>query len=194
MTRVVALLRAVNVGGRSVAMAELRRALEAAGYPGVQTYLQSGNVVFEPADDDPRGEEDALEHLIEREFGLATRALVLTSDEIGRVAAANPFTTGKQAGTSTADEKTLHVTYLFERVAADAFAALELPAVEGEQALLADGGAVGPAMAGRAVYLRLPHGYGRSKLTNAWFERVLATPATTRNWRTTTALAALTRG
>ncbi|HMK92915.1 MAG TPA: DUF1697 domain-containing protein [Thermoleophilia bacterium] len=192
MTRVVALLRAVNVGGRSVAMAELRRALETAGYTGAQTYLQSGNVVFEPAGDDPRGEEDALERLIQREFGLATRVLVLTADQIGMVAAANPFTAGEQTGTTTVDEKTLHVTYLFERVAADAFAALEVPAAGGEQAVLADGG-VGRAMAGRAVYLHLPHGYGRSKLTNAWFERVLATPATTRNWRTTTALAGLTQ-
>jgi uncharacterized protein (DUF1697 family) len=38
------------------------------------------------------------------------------------------------------------------------------------------------------IYLDLPHGYGRTKLNNAWFEHALKTPATTRNWRTVLAL------
>ena len=41
------------------------------------------------------------------------------------------------------------------------------------------------------VFLYLPHGYGRTKLSNAYFERALRTPATTRNWRTVQALAAM---
>ena len=49
--------------------------------------------------------------------------------------------------------------------------------------LLADG-----PLSGRVIYLRLPHGYGRTKLNNAYFERALKTPATTRNWRTVMAL------
>ena len=44
------------------------------------------------------------------------------------------------------------------------------------------------------IYLHLPHGYGRSKLSNSWFERVLKTPATTRNWRTVLTLTELGAG
>ena len=46
-----------------------------------------------------------------------------------------------------------------------------------------------PPLAVPLVYLKLPHGYGRTRLNNAWFERKLGTAATTRNWRTVRALA-----
>ena len=51
------------------------------------------------------------------------------------------------------------------------------------------------ALRGQAdvAFLCLPNGYGRTKLTNAYFERALRTPATTRNWRTVTALAGMCR-
>ena len=61
------------------------------------------------------------------------------------------------------------------------FAALALPSREGEQAALGE----------QVAYLHLPHGYGRSKLSNAYFERALRTAATTRNWRTVTTLVEL---
>ena len=61
-----------------------------------------------------------------------------------------------------------------------AFAGLALPAQPGEQAMLAAGG--------RVIYLHLPHGYGRTKLNNGYFERRLGAAATTRNWRTVLAL------
>ena len=44
---------------------------------------------------------------------------------------------------------------------------------------------------GREVYLHCPEGYGRSKLSNAYFERKLGVAGTTRNWRTVTTLAEL---
>ena len=68
-----------------------------------------------------------------------------------------------------------------------AFRKLELPATEGEEAAF-----VGvPPLAEPVVYLKLPHGYGRTKLNNAFFERKLGVAATTRNWRTVLALAEL---
>ncbi len=175
MTTFVALLRAVNVGGRTVAMADLRRGLERLGFDGVETYVQSGNVVFAAESGEPRAHAAAIEGLIARDHGLDTRVLVLRAREITAIAAANPFVA---AGT---DERSLHVTFLYAPVEAAAFAALKLPAREGEEA----------ALVGGVVYLYLPHGYGRSKLGNAYFERGLTTPATTRNWRTVTTLADL---
>ena len=180
MTTFVALLRAVNVSGQNrIPMAELRRALGGLGLTGVETYVQSGNLVFDAQADDPAEQAAAIHGLIERELGHDVRVLVLTAAELARVAAGNPFLAGG------ADEKYLHVTFLDGPVPEAAIGGLDLPAQPGEQAVLAPGDAT---PAGRVLYLYLPHGYGRTKLNNAYFERALGTPATTRNWRTVLAL------
>ena len=175
MATYVALLRAVNVAGRKVGMAELREGMAQSGLHGVRTYVQSGNVVFEAESGEPGEHAAAIERLIAHDFGLESRVLVLTSQGLAQIAAANPFlATG-------ADERSLHATFLFTPVAQTDFEVLRPPAQDGEEAAL-----VGPV-----VYLHLPHGYGRSKLGNAYFERALRTPATTRNWRTVIALTGL---
>ncbi len=186
MTTLVALLRAVNVSGQNrIPMAELRRALGAAGLGQVETYVQSGNVVFDAAGGDADEGAAAVREVIEREFGCDVAVIALTAAELSAVAAANPFIAGG------ADEKFLHVTFLDKPVREAAFGRLSLPAVPGEEAALATGDPAvgGPALSGRLVYLHLPHGYGRSKLNNAYFERALKVRATTRNWRTVLALA-----
>jgi uncharacterized protein (DUF1697 family) len=174
MKRFVALLRAVNVSGQNkLPMAELRRALGELGLSGVETYLQSGNVAFDADGDNAAEHAAAIHGLIQREFAHDVRVLVLTAVGLAHIAAANPFLAGG------ADEKSLHVTFLLAPADADGFAGRKLPAQEGERA----------ERAGPVIYLYLPHGYGRTKLNNSFFERVLKTPATTRNWRTVRALA-----
>jgi len=199
METYVALLRAVNVGGHApLAMAELRRSLEGLGLRDVRTHLQSGNVVFD-ADDAPSLERAAaIEVRIERDLGPRVGVRVLRAAEMARVVAANPF-----AAEPGVDEKALHATFIlsaasegdFGPATEEAFAAayragfekLGLPAAEGERAAF-----VGtPPLASPVVYLHLPHGYGRTKLNNAYFERALGAAATTRNWRTVRALAGL---
>jgi len=185
VTTFVALLRAVNVGGQNkVPMAELRASMAAAGYGDVQTYLQSGNVVFEALGNDVAEQAAAVHGLIAREFGHDVKVLVLAAAELVQVAAANPFLSAggaePEAGAAV-DEKSLHVTFLEEPASEAAFAGLALPAEPGEQARI--------AASGRVIYLYLPHGYGRTKLNMAYFERHLGVAATTRNWRTVLALA-----
>jgi uncharacterized protein (DUF1697 family) len=196
MTTFVALLRAVNVSGRNkIPMADLRRALDGLGLSGVETYLQTGNVVFGAETDDPLEQAVVIHELIRREFGHDVRVLVLTAAELAQVAAANPFAARAAHASNAADEKWLHATFLSTPVQEVAFAGLDLPAQDDEEAILAVGvsasgqGDAGPA--GRVVYLNLPHGYGRTNLSNAYFERALGTPATTRNWRTVMALVAM---
>jgi uncharacterized protein (DUF1697 family) len=180
VTTFVALLRAVNVGGQNrIPMAELRRSLGRSGLTAVETYVQSGNVVFDATADDPAEQASAIHEVIARELGCDVSVLALTATELARVAVANPL------AAEGADEKYLHATFLDRPVEEAAFGGLDLPAQPGEQARLAGGGA---ALQGRVVYLHLPHGYGRSKLTNAYFERALGVSATTRNWRTVLAL------
>jgi len=195
----VALLRAVNVGGKNrIPMAELRDSLEAAGYAGVRTYVQSGNVVFGPAAGGTAGEPAehaaALHDLIEREFGCDVGVLVFTAEKLAQLAAANPFLAGGRAAggeTASPGQKSLHVTFLERPVEQASFGGLSLPAEPGEAAVLVAGES---DLAGRGIYLQLPHGYGRTRLNNAYFERALKTAATTRNWRTVLALVDMSEG
>lgn len=171
------LLRGINVSGQKrVGMAELKASLEALGFEDVRTYLQSGNAVFRAAAADPEAMASAVKARIARDFGLDVEVLVLTSGEIDRIADSNPLF--PRWGT---DETLFHTTFLFRPISRGDFKNLTLPAQTGEQA-------VG---AGRAVYLYCPHGYGRTKLNNGFFERALGTSATTRNWRTVLALKSL---
>ncbi len=177
----IALLRGVNVSGqRRVPMAELRRALEDAGLGDVRTYLQSGNVVFTAHDGEPQALAATIRERIASEFDHDDVAvIVLRAAELAAIGGASPF-----ALPADADPRTLHAT-IFERAPeAGEFAALGLPVREGERAQLV----------GRAVYLLLPHGYGTTKLSNAYFERALGMAATTRNWRTVTSLVEMAEG
>ena len=203
----VALLRAVNVGGTKLPMADLRALLEGLGLTNVRTYLQSGNAVFDGRDDEPPPAlATAIEVRIERDLGPRVGVLVLPGESMAHVAASNPFLDGEAATDTAADVGILHATFLFgsegeaafgeaseaaySAVYEAAFAKLELPAEEGEEAAFVGS----PPLAAPVVYLRLPHGYGRTKLNNAWFERKLGTAATTRNWRTVMALADMVAG
>lgn len=173
MTTFVALLRAVNVSGKNrIPMAELRASLEAAGFLRVRTCLQSGSVVVDAATTDEAEHAAAIRAAVERRFCWGVGVQALAAARLARIAAENPFPAGG------ADEQALHVTFLEEPAAEAAFVGLDLPAHGDEQAVVA----------GRVVYLHLPHGYGRTRLNNAYFERVLKTSATTRNWRTVLAL------
>jgi uncharacterized protein (DUF1697 family) len=199
--RSVALLRAVNVSGQnSIPMAELRRVLSGLGLTGVETYLQSGNAVFDAegalAQTSAQEMASVIEVRIERDLGPRVGVLVIAADEFARIAAANPF-----AGAPDVDERWLHATFLlgsagesdfgatseaaFSAVYEAAFGKLALPAEAGERAAFVGA----PALAVPVVYLYLPNGYGRTKLSNGYFERSLGAAATTRNWRTVLALA-----
>jgi uncharacterized protein (DUF1697 family) len=197
--RFVTLLRAVNVSGQNkIPMAALRRVLGGLGLTGVETYLQSGNAAFDAAGASAHELATAIEVRIERDLGPRVGVLVMAAEAMALVADANPF-----VGVADVDEQYLHATFLlgsaaesefgpaseaaFSKVYEAAFGKLSLPAAAGEQTSF-----VGvPALAAPVIYLYLPNGYGRTKLTNAWFERSLGAAATTRNWRTVLALAGM---
>ena len=174
MTVFVALLRGINVSGQKrIRMAELQKSCEALGLTDVRSYLQSGNLVFRASQADPRKLAAALRARIAEDFGHDVGVLVFPAKELNRVAGSNPL--WRQ---SEGDETLFHATFLFQSVSAARFRHLKLPAQPGEQAVLV----------GRVVFLYCPHGYGRTKLNNSYFEKALGVPATTRNWRTVLAL------
>jgi uncharacterized protein (DUF1697 family) len=91
MPRYAGLLRAVNVGGRKVTMAELKATLEKLGYDNVRTLLASGNVVFETKKTAPAKLEAALEGSVEKTFGLFSEVMVRDPAEWAAIIKANPL-------------------------------------------------------------------------------------------------------
>jgi uncharacterized protein (DUF1697 family) len=172
----VALLRAVNVGGRKVAMAELRAMLEAMGFGGVRTLLQSGNAVFE-SDAKAEALETKLEAAIAQRFGLHSDVMVRTPAEMEAVLEACPFPEAAKA-----DPARLLVMFLKRTPDAAGVEALhDAVAAMPEQV----------AVKGREAYLVYPQGVGVSKLTNVLAENRLGVRGTARNWNTVGKLAAL---
>jgi uncharacterized protein (DUF1697 family) len=167
MTPHIALLRAVNVSGRSVAMAELRALFDALGFPGAKTLLQSGNVVF-----DARGADAALEARLETafeaRFGFAADFIVRSAAEWGGAIAANPFPAEARADPA-------HL--LMMPLKGPPSGALDWPGPERIE------------IRGRDAYLVYPQGIGRSKLTVARIEKALGVRGTGRNWATVLKLA-----
>ncbi len=176
MTRWVALLRGVNVGSVRVGMADLRRLVTGLGHQDVQTYLQSGNVVFGSTVRDAEALAGGIERALADELGLTVPVLVRSARELAAVAGGNPYADRED------DPTRLLVAFLATAPEPSAVAALTVPA--GEPAAF--------TVTGREVFLHYPAGgYGRSRFTNAYLEKKLGVVATTRNWRSVRALAEL---
>jgi uncharacterized protein (DUF1697 family) len=162
----VALLRGINVGGRtSLKMAELRTLAEEIGWRDVATYVQSGNLVFE-AEGKTADLEAELERAIQRRFGMTVAVLVRSAGEWKGYLDANPLPEASES-----DPGRVLVSIAKEPPAADAAEKLQARAQDGEQVRLAAG----------ALWIYFPQGSGRSKLFSGLSE---GAPATTRNWRT----------
>jgi uncharacterized protein (DUF1697 family) len=171
-----ALLRAVNLGEKNkIPMAGLRSLFSDLGYADVTTYVQSGNVVFRNSAGKADEIAAEIQRAIDEEFGLTVAVLLRTPAELRKIAAGNPFLKDES------DPKKLHVLFLDKRPAAKATGALDPDRSPPDRFDLR----------GREIYLHLPNGSARSKLTIDYFERGLGSKATGRNWRTVVKLAEL---
>jgi uncharacterized protein (DUF1697 family) len=89
--RYVALLRGINVGGKTlIKMADLKACVEALGLDGVSTFIASGNVLFETGRRDAAKLESELERAIERRFGVPVKVVVLDRASYARIVKAIP--------------------------------------------------------------------------------------------------------
>lgn len=172
MTVCVALLRGINVGGHNkLPMASLRAIATECGFGDVQTYIQSGNVVFTS----PLGAAKVaitLHDAILAETGVDARVVLRTAVDLANVVADNPFLA------RSADEKMLHVSFLYEQ-STPTLAAVDAEVYSPDEVEVIDAHA----------YLHTPNGFGRSKLATESVIRKLGIQGTTRNWRTVTTLA-----
>jgi len=164
------MLRGVNVAGhRMIKMGELAGAYSSLGFADVRTYLQSGNVIFSTSMSDESVLVEKIQGGLKKELGLDASVIIRNPTELGKVVAKNPFQ----------QRKMVYITFL--RAKPDKVPMEKLNSVSGpgEEFRIID----------REVFLHVPNGYGRTKLSNAFFEKILNVPATTRNWNTVTALA-----
>jgi uncharacterized protein (DUF1697 family) len=170
--RVVALLRGINLGSsRRISMPALRSIVESDGHADVETYLQSGNVVFTPAGR-KRDLAKRLERAIAKETGLDVRVILRTGSELSRVVKANPYGVG--------DPTRVLVAFLERKIAMQV---LELGDLD-------DYAPDDLTLKGRELYISVPNGQSRSKLMASLAKR-REPLLTVRNWRTVTALAKL---
>jgi uncharacterized protein (DUF1697 family) len=173
LTTYVALLRGINLGSlNKVPMKELRAVFEDMGHEGVRTYLQSGNVVFDARSSSPKKLAAKIEDAVFEAFDVKSSVILRTSRELQRAAQANPF---QMEG---AKPSSLQVMFLADRPASAAVKTLDADRSLPDQF----------RVKGREIYLWLPNGAARSKLTNDYFEKRLGTHATARNWNTVTKL------
>ena len=171
----ISMLRGINVGGKNrIKMEELRELYETLGFENVQTYVQSGNVIFESTDADITKIANRIEKKIKGVTGLDIPVFIRTRSEFQGLVKNTPFA-GK-------DTTKLHVTFLSE--VPQYLPVDEINAAKARNEEF--------SISGREIYLYCPNGYGITKLSNNFFERKLNVLATTRNWNTVNVLLSMT--
>ena len=170
MTHVIALLRAVNVGGTGkVPMGELTKVLTKLGFTGVKTLLQSGNVVFACKEKSDAKLEATLEAAVLKAFGVTTDFYVRTAAEWDAIIAKNPFPAHAN------DDPGRYVVMTFKDAPTAAAVTALRAAIAGTETIEA---------VGKQLYMYYPDGQGDSKLTAALIAKHLGLKGTARNWNT----------
>jgi uncharacterized protein (DUF1697 family) len=173
--RYIALLRAINVGGRNVKMDQLRRVFAEMGFANVETFIASGNVIFDADSADTATLERTIEDGLKIALGYRVDTFIRTPEELAAIAGAWPF--------SDADRDTDHSFYV-------AFLAAT-PGGEARAGLLDHANDVDAFhVDGRQVYWLRRNALGESAFSGALLERALRAPATLRNVTTVRKLAA----
>lgn len=175
MPTYIALLRGINVSGKNkLPMAGLRALAETLDFQQPKTYIQSGNLIFHSEEEDQKLFAENLSKGIQEKFGFDVPVLILSQQELEDILKNNPFLIKEQ------DDK-LHVSLLAEEPST-----ANLKKLEG-----VDKGREEFVLKGKTLYLFMPDGYGRAKLTNNFLEGRLKVSVTTRNWKTMNMLAEL---
>jgi uncharacterized protein (DUF1697 family) len=172
----IALLRGINVGGNNmIKMAELKRVLQDAGLDRVQTYIQSGNVLFE-SEDGAEPLRRRIEHEILEALGKKVDVVLRTSAQLQRIIADVPF-----EADAVSEAKLLHVAMLSEAPSQEGTDRLLTYKNESELLHFDD----------QNIYVFFGLGVQDSKLANQFSK--LGVPATLRNWNTMNKLMTLAK-
>lgn len=177
MSVLIAMLRGVNVGGnRKIKMEALRLLCTKLGLQDIQTYIQSGNLVFRTNKAEPKSLARKIEDAIEREHGFRPAVVVRTASEWREVVAANPF--AERPGMEPSRLLVVFMTAAPDRQNREQV--LAMPCAP-EEIRVHD----------RELFIYYPNGIARPTIPLARIEKVLQTPSTGRNWNTVNKLLAM---
>ncbi|MFI5236626.1 MAG: DUF1697 domain-containing protein [Ignavibacteriales bacterium] len=178
MITFIALLRGINITGHKIIkMADLKSLFEDLRFTNVQTYIQSGNVIFDSKNSDTKSIKTKLVKKIKAEYGFDVEVIIKTNTDLKNVLDNNPFIKKKK------DTERLYVTFLSEKPSPANAVKLNEINYSPEEFILDDNN----------IYLYFPSGYGKAKLNNNFFENKLKVSASTRNLNTISKLYELSK-
>jgi uncharacterized protein (DUF1697 family) len=170
MKTYISLLRGINISGHKlIKMDALKTMYESLGFEKVRTYVQSGNVIFSAAKSNPEDLENAISAQIKEVFGFDVRVFVTDAHTLKSIIENNPFAKDPQK-----DAAFFHISFLSRSPEAFSMEAILSKKLPHEEIIITP----------NAIYLYCPKGYGETKLSTNFLEKVLNVSATTRNWRT----------
>ena len=176
MPKYVAFLRAVNVGGHIIKMGHLRTLFESIGFSNVETFIASGNVIFDSSAKSTKTLERKIETLLSQTFGYQVATFIRSLSELANIAEYKPFDDLEL----NAEGSTLYILFTANEVSTEA-----------KQKLLTFRTEVEDFQAsGREVYWLSRSKFSESKVSAALLERTLGMPGTMRNVNTVKRLAA----
>ena len=176
MQTYTALLRGINVSGqKKINMKDLLSYMEEIGLKNVKTYIQSGNLVF-LSKLNSNELINIIQNKIEKEYDFFVPVIILTEEEIEKIVKQNPY---KKLNTDT---KFMYFTFLSEYPDKKLIKDIKDQKYKDDEFIISD----------KIIYVFCPGGYGKTKLTNMFFESKLKVTASTRNWKTTVKLQEMT--
>lgn len=182
MTIYIALLRGINVGGKNIIkMADLKRTFEAIGLSRVQTYIQSGNVLFE-SNEEEELLRNKIEHEIKSDFGFSVIVILRTAVELEHIIRNLPFSKEEVLEAESSSEgESLYVSLLTQPPSQEEIEGLNIYRSKSDEYRIEK----------REIYLLFRHSIRNSKLANNL--QKLDIPSTVRNWKTINKLAMLAK-
>jgi uncharacterized protein (DUF1697 family) len=174
VSKYIAFIRGINVGGIVLKMDDLKKILDHAGFKKIQTYIQSGNAIFESSITNIPEIEKKIKSGIFKESGLDIVVIVKTKEELEKITASHPFE-------EKDNQKGLYITILNTQPIENKVRELMDLKSDVDKFILK----------GDIVYSYYGDGYGKSKFTNNYIENKLSASGTTRNWNTMKKIAEL---
>lgn len=168
MQTYISLLRGINVGPYNrIKMTSLEKIYADLGFFNIHIYIQSGNIVFQTNNNNCDLLAQSIHDHLSKETGIDVPIIVLELRKLEAIVAENPF--------SIKETFLLHFTFLSEKIDIEKANQIDFTHFSPDQVSISH----------QVVYLYSPSGYGKTKLTNTYFENKFKTKATTRNWQTT---------
>ncbi len=167
MTRYVAFLRSINVGGRTVKMDRLRRLFESLRFSKVETFIASGNVVFDSSSKNTKTLEGKIEAKLKEALGYEVATFIRSTDELADIADYKPFGNLKSG-------EGLYIAFVAES-----------PGAATKQKLMSYKTKTDSfRIHKREIYWLCRTKFSESEFSGPLLEKILGTPATVRNVNT----------